>query len=179
MTRRLRENPNPPVRQAAALIPPAFAEGGPTAGKAPLCQNCALACGASTFLPVSVVITIEGANVAAPRWRRVARYETYSNNERITAAPTPQGRTNHENSELPDASGYIRSRPSATSIDQRRAALAAARRRRLSGLLRRLPGRQLHQAARLYDGDGRRFRSATSAKRRSKCPPIWTSASPH
>jgi hypothetical protein len=93
MTRRLRENPNLPVRQAAALIPPAFAEGGPTAAKAPLCQNCALACGASTFLPVSVVITIEGANVAAPRWRRVARYETYSNNERMTAAPTPQGRT--------------------------------------------------------------------------------------
>ena len=49
------------------------------------------ACGASTFLPVSVVITIEGANVAAPRWRRVARYETYSNNERMTAAPTPRG----------------------------------------------------------------------------------------
>jgi hypothetical protein len=94
MTRRISGKiPSVPLREASTLIQPAFAAGGPPAGKAPLCQNCALACGASTFLPVSVVIAIEDANVAAPHLRRLARYETYSNNERMTAAPTPQGRT--------------------------------------------------------------------------------------
>jgi hypothetical protein len=72
----LRENPKHPVPQADALIPPAFADGDPTAENAPVCQNCALLCGTSTFLPASVVITTEGANVAAPHLRRVARYES-------------------------------------------------------------------------------------------------------